>query len=144
MSKIYCACPFSIQVQTVNTEAFCGCETLIFQLQEDSMSPCEGSRRQRLRIDVGQTCCKNMRRKIYIYIYIYVCVAKVTFSYRDADKSLARPGRKQARKHVTEARDFDNIETRAIIKFFFFARRDAEGNSHHSGRNISLFACWSG
>jgi len=39
--------------------------------------------------------------------------------YRGADKSLARPGRKQARKHVSDARDFNNIETRAVIKFFF-------------------------
>ena len=39
--------------------------------------------------------------------------------YRRADKSLARPGRKQARKHVRDARDFNNIETRAVIKFFF-------------------------
>jgi len=37
----------------------------------------------------------------------------------DADKSFARPGRKQARKHVRDARDFDNIETRAVIKLFF-------------------------
>jgi len=34
--------------------------------------------------------------------------------YRGADKSLARPGRKQARKHVRDARDFNNIETRAV------------------------------
>ena len=40
--------------------------------------------------------------------------------YRGADKSLARPGRKQARMHVRDARDFNNIETRAVIKFFFF------------------------
>jgi len=60
--------------------------------------------------------------------------------YRDADKSLARPGRKKARKHVRDARDFNNIETRALIKFFFLpARQDAEGNSRHSDRNISLF-----
>ena len=38
---------------------------------------------------------------------------------RGADKSLARSGRKQARKHVRDARDFNNIETRAAIKFFF-------------------------
>jgi len=37
--------------------------------------------------------------------------------YRGADKSLARPGRKQARKHVRDARDFNNIETQAVIKF---------------------------
>ena len=33
--------------------------------------------------------------------------------------SLARPGRKQARKHVRDARDFNKIETRTIIKFLF-------------------------
>jgi len=38
--------------------------------------------------------------------------------YRGADKSLALPGRKQAWKHVRDARDFNNIETRAVIKFF--------------------------
>jgi len=38
-------------------------------------------------------------------------------TYRGADKSLARPGRKQSRKHVRDARHFDNIETRAVIKF---------------------------
>jgi len=39
--------------------------------------------------------------------------------YRGTDNSLARPARKQARKHVKDARDFNNIETRAVIKFFF-------------------------
>ena len=39
--------------------------------------------------------------------------------YRSADKSLARPGRKQARKNVRDARDFNKIETRAVIKFLF-------------------------
>ena len=38
---------------------------------------------------------------------------------RCADKSLARPGKKQTRKHVRDARDFNNTETRAVIKFFF-------------------------
>jgi len=60
--------------------------------------------------------------------------------YRGAGKSLDRLGRKQARKHVRDARDFNNIETRAGINFFFFfARQGAEGNSRHSDRNISLF-----
>ena len=40
-------------------------------------------------------------------------------TYRGADKSLARPGKKQARKHVRDARDFNKIETRAVIKFLF-------------------------
>jgi len=39
-------------------------------------------------------------------------------AYRGADKSLALPGRKQARKHARDARDFSNIETRVVIKFF--------------------------
>ena len=34
--------------------------------------------------------------------------------HRGADRSLARPGRKQARKHVRNARNFNNIETRAV------------------------------
>jgi len=46
----------------------------------------------------------------------HFCI-KPTAPYRNADKSLARPGRKEARKHVRDARDFNNIETRAVIKF---------------------------
>jgi hypothetical protein len=41
------------------------------------------------------------------------------YTHRCADKSLVRPGRKQARKHARDARDFNNIETRAAIKAFF-------------------------
>ena len=40
--------------------------------------------------------------------------------YRGADKSLSRPGRNQARKHIRDVRDFNNIETRTAIKFLFF------------------------
>ena len=40
--------------------------------------------------------------------------------YRGTDKSLALPGRDQARKHVRDASDFNNIETRTVIKDFFF------------------------
>ena len=35
-----------------------------------------------------------------------------------------------------DASDFNNIETRAVIKFFLPARKGAEGNSRHSERNI--------
>jgi len=52
----------------------------------------------------------------------YFSLWLVTFTlcaYRGADKSLARPGKKEARKHTREARDFNNIEARAVIKFFF-------------------------
>ena len=55
--------------------------------------------------------------------YSYVCTTDcnnpllsqfslVSF-YRGADKSLARPEKKQTRKHVRNARDFNNIETQA-------------------------------
>jgi len=36
---------------------------------------------------------------------------------RGADNSLARPGRKQARKNVRDKRDFNNIEMRAVSFF---------------------------
>ena len=49
---------------------------------------------------------------------------------RGADKSLARPGRKQARKHVREARDFNKIETRAVIKVFFVLQGKAPKEIH--------------
>jgi len=34
-----------------------------------------------------------------------------------------------------DARDFNNMEARAVIKFFP-VRQGAEGNAHHSERNI--------
>ena len=43
--------------------------------------------------------------------------------YRGAGKSLARPERKQARTRVRDARDFNNMETRAVIKFFFLQEK---------------------
>jgi len=39
--------------------------------------------------------------------------------HRGADKSLAPRGRKQARKHDRDARDFNKFEKRAVIKFTF-------------------------
>jgi len=42
----------------------------------------------------------------------------IKISTGGADKSLARPGMKQTRKHVRDARDFNNIATRVVIKFF--------------------------
>jgi hypothetical protein len=42
-----------------------------------------------------------------------------TAIYRGADRAVCWPGREQARKHVRDARDFSNIETRAVISFFF-------------------------
>ena len=40
---------------------------------------------------------------------------------------------------LDDARDFNNMETRARIKLPPRARQGAEGNSLHSERNISLF-----
>jgi len=39
---------------------------------------------------------------------------------RGADKSLAWPRRKQARKYVRKAHDFNDYDTPTVIKFFFF------------------------
>ena len=36
-----------------------------------------------------------------------------------------------------DARDFIDIETRAVIKLVFPTRQGAEGNSRHSDRNIT-------
>jgi len=47
-----------------------------------------------------------------------------------ADKSLARPGRKQGRKHFRDARGFNNIETRTVIKVFFFLQGKAPKEIH--------------
>jgi len=57
----------------------------------------------------------------------FVCIMENR--YRGADKSLAQPGRKQARKHARDARDFNNIETRAV-KFFFFLQGKAPKEIH--------------
>ena len=43
--------------------------------------------------------------------------------YQGADKSLARPGMKQARKNVRYARDFNNIKALAVIRFSFYNAR---------------------
>ena len=60
-------------------------------------------------------------------------------NHRGVGKSLARPGKKQARKHVRDARDFNNIETRAHHQVFFSARQGAEGNSRHSDETLACF-----
>jgi len=52
---------------------------------------------------------------------------------------------KLARKHIRNSRDFNNIETRAVIKIFFPpAKQGAEENSRHFDGNVSLFPSWSG
>ena len=65
----------------------------------------------------------HLRQRLHLFAertkflenYAFIC----HLLHRRADKSLARPGRKQVWKHVRDARDFNNIETRAVIKFFF-------------------------
>ena len=93
-------------------------------------------------------------KKINIFIYVInvlvlmtevesvYCVVRTESSYRGADKSLARPGRKQSWNRVRDARDLNNIETRAVIKSRpppTPARQGAEENSRNSDKNISLF-----
>ena len=87
--------------------------------------------------------CKGTRKENNCIWREYYCLGGRTFPTHGADKSLALPGRKQARKNVRDASDFNNIETRALIKFFPPARQGDEGNSRRSDRNISLFPSWS-
>ena len=61
----------------------------------------------------------KIREKIFIYSLTQIAAFNAsifTKLYRYADKSLARTGRKKGRKHVSGARDFNNNETRAVIK----------------------------
>jgi len=44
--------------------------------------------------------------------------------------SLARPGRKQAWTYVRDARDFNNIETQAVITIFFLLQGKAPKEIH--------------
>jgi len=48
------------------------------------------------------------------------------FTYQGADRSLARPGKKQSRKHLRDALDINNIETRAVIEFFLQGKAPKE------------------
>ena len=71
-----------------------------------------------------------LRQDCGIAVQVPPDLAESTVVYRGADMSLARPGRKQARKHVRDARDFNNIETRAVIKLFFFLQGKAPNEIH--------------
>jgi len=63
----------------------------------------------------------------------------VAYFYRGADKSLERPGWKQARKHVRDERDFNDIETRDVINFFLLQGK-APKEIH--GILTETFACF--
>jgi len=66
--------------------------------------------------EVGYTSAKPRREDHEVHKGIWGIGKKIL---NTKDKPLARPGRKQARKDVRDARDFKNIETRAVIRFFF-------------------------
>jgi len=62
---------------------------------------------------------------------VYILVERnVVMLVPGADKSLALSGRKQARKNVRDARDFNNIEKRAVTKFCFFLQGKAPKEIH--------------
>jgi len=64
--------------------------------------------------------------------------------YRRADKSLA-PTTKETILEACQGRtQFQQHRDASCHQVFFLARRGAEGNSHHSDRNINLFPSWSG
>ena len=63
---------------------------------------------------------------------------------RGADNSLARPRRKQARKHVRVCVRFQQHRDASCHQVSFPARQGAEGNSHNSDKNLSLLPSWSG
>ena len=71
--------------------------------------------------------CHLVHPQVIALLHIELCLLKlipyILCTIAGADKSLARPGRKQARKHVRDARDFNNIETRAVINFFSYKTR---------------------
>ena len=59
--------------------------------------------------------------------------------YRGADKFLAWPGRKQARKHVRNARDFNKIEMQAVIKFLFLQGKAPKGSHAIMTETLACF-----
>ena len=75
--------------------------------------------RRRRRRHLAVTC--GMFRFLRPAVLMGIC--------RGADKSLARPGRKQARKHVRDMREFNNMRDASCHQDFFFpARQGTEGN----------------
>ena len=61
--------------------------------------------------------CQNIAELIYTERKSEIThIQRILLRTRGADKSLALPGRKEAPKHVRDGRDFNNTETRAVIK----------------------------
>jgi len=71
------------------------------------------------RQDIGFPCRRKERTFQIRNKSAFKVLADISVQNRGVDESLARPGKKQARKHIRDARDLNNIETRAVIKFFF-------------------------
>ena len=82
------------------------------------------------RQDIGFPCRRKERTFQIRNNSVSKVLEDISVQYRGADKSLARPERKQARKHVKDARDFNNNETRAVIKFFFSLQGKAPKEIH--------------
>jgi len=69
----------------------------------------------------GYTWCPIEFNQNYKFISLDLIIQVLYLqATQSADKSLARPGRTQTGKHVRDARNFNTIETRAVIKFFFW------------------------
>ena len=68
---------------------------------------------------------------VFTYFISISCLTSVCpiIMYLDVDKSLARPGRIEARKYVRDARDFNNMEDRSV-KFFIFLQVKAPKEIH--------------
>jgi len=77
-------------------------------------------------------------------VYILPSIDRI-MKYLGADKSLSRPGRKQAWKHIRDARSFNNIETRAVIEFFSPLQGKAPKEIHAIlTETLACFPSWSG
>jgi len=69
------------------------------------------------------SCAQTPRNPVCFLYQVYFKTKRVPHKYRSADKSLARPGRKQPWKHVRNTRDSNKIETRAAITFLFLQNK---------------------
>ena len=77
-------------------------------------------------------------RMLFLYVYVYTH----TKIQRGADKSLARPGGKQAMKHVRLRARFQQHRDARCDQVFPHARQGADLNSRLSDRNINFFTSW--
>jgi len=86
-------------------------------------------------LDTGFSCFPCVYKQLLRWFPTFQ-VATACFSCsRCADKSLGLTGRKQTRKHARDARDFNNIETRAVIKFFFSCKTNIKFNQNPSSES---------